>query len=176
MWEIEKEKQPNRANWQTVDFVRFRYYLDTFFRCRSNGCWTFSHDKIKESVQIKQQNKLRDYQESILEYVKRMKMNKEYSSNNIKNNDLVLIIEGLWASQELKDYDFARTILEDAADDGNLQVYTQVMVTLHDIIGSVAGLKWYRTLSDKYPATIEKILEKGLKHHGVVDYERRYPA
>lgn len=176
LWEIENEKQPDRVNWQTVDFVRFRYYLDAFFRCRSNGCWTFSHDKIKESVQIMQQDKLQDYQESILEYVKRMKTNKEYSLKNIKKNDLVLIIEGLWASQELEDYDLARTILEDAAGDENVQVYTQVMVTLHHIIGSVAGLKWYRTLSDKYPSTIEKILGKGLMHYGVVDYERRYPA
>jgi len=172
LWEIAKEKQPNRANWQTVDFVRFRYYLDAFFRCRSNGCWTFNHDKIKESVQKKQQDKLRDYQEGILEYVKRMKIKED----SMKKNDLVLIIEGLWASQELDDYDFARTILEDAADDGDVQVHTQVMVTLHDIIENVAGLKWYRTLSEKYPATIEKILDKGLMHHGVVDYERRYPA
>lgn len=154
-----------KSNWQVLEFVRFRRFLNRFFRCHSNGCWTLNHDKIRESIQNKLQEKLMYYVEMILNYMR-----------TLDKFDSIRISEGLWASKKLMDYGLAKEILEDIAQCDNMGIYTLVMSVLDKITKTPEGKKWYISFANNYPDTIENILIQGLMHHGSVDYERRYPA
>ena len=48
--EAELEQLLGSEGWDQLDFIRFRQYLNDFFRMQSDGRWTFEHDLIKQSV------------------------------------------------------------------------------------------------------------------------------
>lgn len=164
--ETDLEAICRHTGWRTVDFVRFRYYLSGFFRCQPNGCWTFHHDILKESVLQKISSQVNRYREAVFNYMK-----------TVRKNDEVRIVEGLWASYRLGEYAFARDILEEAVQEADRSVHTRVIVTLQDIArDSTQGEQWCRVLIETYPNTVEKMLTQGMMYDGVLSYERRYPA
>lgn len=48
--EAELEQLLESEGWIQLEFIRFRQYLNDFFRMQSDGRWTFEHDLIKQSV------------------------------------------------------------------------------------------------------------------------------
>lgn len=48
--EAELEQFLESKGWIPLEFIRFRQYLNDFFRMQSDGRWTFEHDLIKQSV------------------------------------------------------------------------------------------------------------------------------
>lgn len=48
--QAELEQLLESEGWIQLEFIRFRQYLNDFFRMQSDGRWTFEHDLIKQSV------------------------------------------------------------------------------------------------------------------------------
>ena len=160
-------------------FDLFRAYLDKnlYFRIQENGCWTFGHDLIKAGVRKKLCDTMYIYKDKLWDYLQTM-----------PELDEVKIEEGLLLCSEKNEYEFAKQIFEEylrkaensseSKEDreSNKKEATLIIQTLYTIVSEKGRKEWYLRLADKYPFTVLKILESGLRYDSGPEYERRYPA
>ena len=159
--------------WRSVDFANIRNYLANYFRQQGNGCWSFEHDIIKDS--IRKNFSFRILEENFVYNVIKKMQDKLYKFVKYSDSLEINIREGLYLSVIKNDLIMSKNIFE-MIKNADISMRRLAAGEILNLTETAEGETWYKNLIEKYRFNVVDLLVKLLEYISDEDYNRRIPA